>query len=242
MGFIILSHDVTTGTIYNGTWTLSRPVSGIFKLMSQYIYPQDYYWMWPDNNQMVLRFRQGTNEYIAVVVLPTTYTNTQEWANVASSWLSEIQTVLDQIVSDSDGDISSLEATLTSYNTYFALAFTGSIDASSIYWADPNSTSSVVFNKTANETSPINTYILNYSSKMTSSPEILECVIEESSGQTLTTHGTAANLIFKTTGEYVSGQTINIRNSTNTLTIKFFSDVDSVNPIPLQHNWHMFFQ
>lgn len=237
MGFIIISEDVTTGTIYDGTWTLSRPVVGHFKLISQYIYPQDIYWMWSANNVIKFRFTKGVDTFNCTVTLPTTYTNTNQFQDISESWGTAIQTELDALAPDVN-----VEVHLLDQDTYYDLSFTGDMDFTTILWEDPACTSAPVFDKQTNETDLNSEFAINYTQAMQTVPEFLECKIEESTSETLTTHDSVTNLIFKTTGEFISGQTINFRVATQTLTIKFYRTGDNTNPVYLQHNWHLFFQ
>lgn len=236
--YVLKSEDVDSGTIYNGTWNMTTTVQGTNILIAQNFNAQDFYWMWSACNTMKIQCPPNAGGVVieeAVVNFDVNLGKTDNIADIIAGMVDDIQDALDNLPVGYERNVS---ATYDSYNKIITFQFDQPMWV--LWGSDDTNTFKYIVNRTIDE---VEATVLHFSSvRMTLSPTHICAVINESNTEIAVSNTSRPTLLLATSGEQLTGQQFNIKDSTLSLNISFYLINVPISPVPLTDNWVLAFK
>lgn len=236
MSIHIDSEDYTTGSRYNGVWTFSRDLYGVYTVISQSFEVQDIPWVWEAVDQM--RFTiEGVPISFALFVpadinVILAYTTKAEVA-------SYMQTRINYVAANENPTAPEWSVTVT-YNATtdnFQLTFicADTVDVA-VDWE--HSTCRGIFG--AQNVNATFGYIHTFTAGFVRlDPKYVYLSIAEARSRFLTTQNFSPNLILSTYDTELTGQKVQFEASSVSLTMKTYLVNICYEPVPLTAGWEL---
>lgn len=233
MSVHISSDDVSSGSSYNGTFSFTETLLGLYKLETQYIDSTAIPWMWADCNGLLISATTGMDSDSGTVSFNyASIGSSSDTTAIAASFQSSVNAVTNAFVGAA---ARTCTVTYNSSLNVFSFAFNGTV---TMLFPSPESTSRYVFNKFSDTTG--NTINLS-ATFIDVSPKFLEMYIDESITEYNTSRNSYPTILLSTFDSEFVNQEIEFINKTNTLTISIYRLNVPLAPVPITNKWDLIF-
>lgn len=228
----IASEELTSGTIYNGVWTLSRKISGNYKVLYQQMDISDVPWI--SSNTQNIHFKlEGGFYHINFALFPGNDLATYSYSDDLNAIATYIRNRVNSEFTAYSAPIQMTSITVDAVNERFVLQF----DSNNVHIMWNNSTSASIF-KGSGETAASSTQYMSTKNITLSCHLFMK--IEESVSTVVTSNGDIdCSLIFHTYDTPLTSQAVNFRVPTSTLTISFYRASFPTDPVPITGDWEL---
>jgi hypothetical protein len=244
MSVFIHSDDYISGNSSEGVWDLGRNLKGQYTVTAQSMDTQDFPWMFAGQNDMVMRIHDPMDilAYTTFIITfdPATGLLSDPTA-IKDAMVTAMQTRIDEVAivnpyaaRNVSGNVS------TSLGT---IVFVFDDDPVDILWTgDPIAEFVSTINPSlgkigAADELNIGTETISYR-RMVTDPKYLFVYIDECANEIITTSASKPTLLFSTKDTEFTGQNIQIRNNTTSLTIKV-ARMHETTAVPLTGQWYL---
>jgi hypothetical protein len=233
MSIHLFSNDYSSGSIYNGVWQVPTTLNKNYKVTYQYITVDSIPWIWNGIHQLVITAGSSTG---TVSFDYSTLAYETDTTIIANTLESNINTIVNAFpLTDARNCIVNYNAATLTDNAFYELTFDDNVV---LKFSSTLSTSKYIFNIFTDQTiSSINLY----DTFIYTNPHFLDVYIDESSTQYITSRNTFPTLLWATNDVQFTGQEINFRGSTQSLTIKIYRQNIPISPVPIQGRWNLVF-
>lgn len=225
----ISSEDFTSGTRSNGTWSLSRPIAGTYKVLYQSIEIADIPWITIETNSISIQYSASPSVvfYLFLPIDLPTYQMSTNLANIATYIETRFNTIFVGL-----GYGISVTVTTDADNDRFVLTFTSNI---TIQW-DSSSCASI-FKQSGNPHAMV--HYMSYKN-INVTPSHLYMKVDESVSTLCTSDSDIdATILFHLSDGSLPGQALTFRQATNTLNISFFRASYPEEATELDNKWEL---
>lgn len=242
MPIFIHSEDYNSGgSSSDGIWTFSANLKGNWTVMAQQMETQNYAWLFTgQNNIEVVTYADDemSPPVTFTVTIPASTGLKTNINNIATDFADTL-TAAFQAVAD-DNSVPSYARTFTpvANNITHLITFTVSavID---IGWSEANTTIGASIGKYGAPDDLSVTEFTISTANATLDPKYLEVHVAESNTIIYNAHGSLPSMMFSTRDGGFTGQSFQIPEDTNTLTIEITRMGAGQHPIPLQDQWYV---
>lgn len=224
----INSEQYTSGSRYDGVWTLSTPVLGTYEVIYQTIDSSKIPWITSSTNFISIQY--GGNPSVSFALFPDpTYLPTYQYSTDIDDIANFLQSRLNSLLGMILGYGISVTITNDTDNHRLILVFSDNL---TIQW--DSSSCHTIFKQSG---SPVgNTFYMD-TSNIDVYPHLFVHIAENTGYIIDTEPDMESTLIFHTTDTAVLGQKVVFRERTETLTIKFYRASFPETVVPLTNQW-----
>lgn len=223
----INSEQYTSGSRYDGVWTLSSSVRGTYEVIYQTIDSSKIPWISSDTNSLSFQFDENPSVAFSLFLDPAdlpTYQYSTDLDSIATYIQNRFNTIFVGL-----GYGISVTVTNDTDNHRLILIFTSDI---TIQW--DTSSCHTIFKQSGN---PFGDTFYMDTSNIDVYPHLFVHIAENIGSIIDTEPDMSSTLIFHTTDTGVLGQKVVFRDATDTLTIKFYRGSFPSTVVPLNNQW-----
>lgn len=228
----INSEDYTAGTRYDGTWQLSRPIVGNYKVLYQTIELGDIPWISSATENIHFKLEGGFYN-ITFALFPGADLATYQFSDDLNAIATYIRNRVNSEFTAYSAPIQMTSITVDTANERFVLQF----NSNNVHIVWTNSTCATIF-EGSGETAASSTQYMSTKNITLSCHLFMK--IDESVGYVVSTGSDIdATLIFHTSDIALLGQTVSIRQSVSELNIQLYRASFPEHPVPITLPWEL---
>ena len=242
MPIFIQSEDFNSGgSSSDGIWTFSANLKGNWTVMAQQMETQNYPWMFDGQNdiEVVTYADDEMSPPVTFTVTIPASTGLKSDLNDIATDFADTLTAAFQTVAD-DNSVPSYARTFTPVVNPLTQIITFTVSAVvDIGWSEPNTTIGASIGKYGAADDLSVTEFTISTANMNLDPKYLEVYVAESNTIIYNAHGSLPSMMFSTRDGGFTGQSFQIPEDANTLTIEIRRMGAGQHPIPLQNQWYV---